>query len=109
MANEVDMKKVEEFLGKVVGDVGGAMAAALVLIGDKLGLWKALAAHGALSFSELAKRTETTERYCREWLNAQAAGGYVTYDAASGRHTLPPEQAMALADDTSPAFVPGLF
>jgi len=109
MANEVDMKKVEEFLGKVVGDVGGAMAAALVLIGDKLGLWKALAAHGALTPSELAKRTETTERYCREWLNAQAAGGYVTYDAASGKYTLPPEHAVALADDNSPAFVPGLF
>src|SRR6478735_9016384 len=109
MANEVDMKKVEEFLGKVVGDVGGAMAAALVLIGDKLGLWKALAAHGALTPSELAKRTETAERYCREWLNAQAAGGYVTYDAASGKYTLPEEQAFALADEDSPAYLPGAF
>ena len=90
MANEVDMKKVEEFLGKVVGDVGAAVASALVVIGDKLGLWKALAAHGALTPAELARRTETSERYCREWLNAQAAGGYVTYDPASGKYTLPP-------------------
>jgi 2-polyprenyl-3-methyl-5-hydroxy-6-metoxy-1,4-benzoquinol methylase len=111
MSNQeaVDMGKLEQFLGKVVGDVGAAMSAALVVIGDRLGLYKALARDGALTPAELAKRTETSERYCREWLNAQAAGGYVTYDAASGKFTLPPEQAMALADDTSPAFVPGLF
>src|SRR2546423_1869653 len=107
MANDkaVDMGKLEQFLGKVVGDVGAAMSAALVVIGDRLGLYKALARDGALTPAELARRTETSERYCREWLNAQAAGGYVTYDAASGKFTLPPEQAMALADDTSPAFV----
>jgi 2-polyprenyl-3-methyl-5-hydroxy-6-metoxy-1,4-benzoquinol methylase len=108
MANDVDMGKLEQFLGKVVGDVGAAMSAALVVIGDRLGLYKALAA-GPLTAAELSKRTETAERYCREWLNAQAAGGYVTYDAASGRYTLPPEQAMALADPDSPAFVPGMF
>ncbi len=112
MANEaqtIDMKKLEDFLHRVVGDVGAALSAALVVIGDKLGLYKALAAHGALTPAELAQRTETSERYCREWLNAQAAGGYVTYDAATGRYTLPFEHAVALADDTSPAFVPGLF
>jgi 2-polyprenyl-3-methyl-5-hydroxy-6-metoxy-1,4-benzoquinol methylase len=105
----VDEKKLNDFLGKVVGDVGAAMSAALVVIGDKLGLYKAMAATGPVTPSDLARRTGTTERYVREWLNAQAAGGYVAYDAASGRFTLPPEQAFALADDTSPASVPGLF
>jgi 2-polyprenyl-3-methyl-5-hydroxy-6-metoxy-1,4-benzoquinol methylase len=105
----VDEKKLNDFLGKVVGDVGAAMSAALVVIGDKLGLYKAMAAAGPVTPAELAHRTETTERYVREWLNAQAAGGYVAYDAASGRFSLPPEQAFALADDTSPASVPGLF
>ena len=111
MANDktVDMKKLENFLHKVVGDVGAAMSAALVVTGDKLGLWKALAAHGAMTPAELAKRTETVERYCREWLNAQASAGYVTYDPASGKFELPLEHAVALADDSSPAFVPGLF
>jgi len=109
MANEVNEAKLQEFLGKVVGDVGSAMSAALVIIGDKLGLYRAMAASGPVTPAELAKRTETTERYIREWLNAQAAGGYVTYDPPTGRYTLPPEQALALADDTSPAFVPGLF
>ncbi len=109
MATEVNDAKLQEFLGKVVTDVGAAMSAALVIIGDKLGLYRAMAASGPITPVELAKRTETTERYVREWLNAQAAGGYVTFDPASGRYTLPPEQALALADDTSPAFVPGLF
>jgi 2-polyprenyl-3-methyl-5-hydroxy-6-metoxy-1,4-benzoquinol methylase len=109
MATELNEAKLQEFLGKVVGDVGAAMSAALVIIGDKLGLYRAMAAAGAVTPAELAQRTETTERYVREWLNAQAAGGYVTYDGASGRYTLPPEQACALADDSSPAFVPGLF
>ncbi len=109
MATEVNDAKLQEFLGKVVTDVGAAMSAALVIIGDKLGLYRAMAASGPITPVELAKRTETTERYVREWLNAQAAGGYVTFDPPSGRYTLPPEQALALADDTSPAFVPGLF
>jgi 2-polyprenyl-3-methyl-5-hydroxy-6-metoxy-1,4-benzoquinol methylase len=105
----VDEKKLNDFLGKVVGDVGAAMSAALVVIGDKLGLYKAMAAAGSVTPGDLARTTGTTERYVREWLNAQAASGYVAYDAASGRFTLPPEQALALADDTSPASVPGLF
>jgi 2-polyprenyl-3-methyl-5-hydroxy-6-metoxy-1,4-benzoquinol methylase len=108
MTTNVDMKKLEQFLGQVVGDVGAAMSAALVVIGDRLGFWRTLA-RGPLSAIELAQKTECAERYCREWLNAQAAGGYLTYDAASGRYALPPEQAMALADADSPAFVPGMF
>jgi 2-polyprenyl-3-methyl-5-hydroxy-6-metoxy-1,4-benzoquinol methylase len=105
----IDETKLNDFLGKVVGDVGAAMSAALVVIGDKLGLYKAMAAAGPVTPGDLAHRTGTSERYIREWLNAQAAGGYVAYDATSGRFTLPPEQAFALSDDTSPASVPGLF
>ncbi len=105
----IDEKKLNDFLGKVVGDVGAAMSAALVVIGDKLGLYKAMAEAGPVDPAELARLTGTAERYVREWLNAQAASGYVIYDAASQRFVLPPEQAFALADDTSPAAVPGLF
>jgi SAM-dependent methyltransferase len=105
----IDQQKLEAFLGKVVEDVGAAMSAALVVIGDKLGLYRALADHGPSTAAELARLTGTAERYVQEWLDAQASGRYVEYDAASGRYTLPPEQAVALSDDTSPAFVPGLF
>ena len=105
----VNEEKLNEFLGKVVCDVGSAASGVLVVIGDKLGLYRAMADGGAVTPTELATRTELSERYVREWLNAQAAGGYVTYDASSGRYTLPPEQAAALADTESPAFVAGLF
>jgi 2-polyprenyl-3-methyl-5-hydroxy-6-metoxy-1,4-benzoquinol methylase len=105
----IDETKLNEFMGRAVGDIGAAISAALVLIGDQLGLYKAMAGAGALTPGELARRTQTTERYVREWLNNQAAGGYVAYDAATGRYTLPPEQATALADESSPAFLPGAF
>ncbi len=105
----IDETKLNQFMGRAVGDIGAAMSAALVLIGDELGLYKAMAAAGPVTPGELAKRTETNERYVREWLNNQAAGGYVTYDPGSGRYTLPPEQAAALADEASPAFIPGAF
>ena len=85
------------------------MNAALIVIGDKLGLYKAMAGAGPMTSAELAAKTKTTERYVREWLSAQAAGGFVTYDAATGKFTLPPEQAMALADEQSPVFLPGIF
>ena len=90
-----------------VGELGATLNAALVVIGDRLGLYKAMAGAGALTPRELADRTQTNERYVREWLNAQAAGGYVTY--ADGRYTLPAEHALALADEDSPAFLPGAF
>jgi 2-polyprenyl-3-methyl-5-hydroxy-6-metoxy-1,4-benzoquinol methylase len=105
----IDENKLGEFMNRVVGDVGAAMSAALVVLGDRLGLYKAMAASGPVTPAELAKRTETAERYVREWLNAQAAGGYVSYDPKTGRYTLPPEQAFALAEELSPAFCPGLF
>src|SRR5574337_962311 len=101
----VDQTKLEQFVGKAVGDLGAALTAALVVIGDKLGLFKAMASASPLTPAELATRTGTAERYVREWLNAQAAAGYVTYDMVSGRYSLSPEQAAALADETSPAFV----
>jgi SAM-dependent methyltransferase len=104
----IDENKLNDFLGKVVGDVGSAMSAALVVIGDELGLWRALAAH-PMTAAELARCTETNERYIREWSNAMAAGGYVTYETATQTYRLEPEQAVALTDSNSPAFVPGLF
>ncbi len=104
----VDEAKLHAFLGKVVGDVGAALSGALVLLGDRLGLWKALAT-GPATAAELAQRSATAERYVREWLDAQAAGGYVEYDAATGRYALPLEHAEALANSDSAAFVPGMF
>ena len=105
----IDDNKLDEFLGKVVGDVGAAMSAALVVVGDELGLWRALASSGPQSPAELARCSGTHERYIREWLNAMAAGGYVAYDKEAQTYHLEPEQAVALADASSPAFVPGLF
>ncbi len=91
-----DESKLHAFLGRVVGDLGAAMHATLVVIGDKLGLYKAMVDAGPVTPAELAERTGTTERYVREWLNANAASGYVVHHADSGRFELPPEQAFAL-------------
>src|SRR5436309_5111065 len=92
----VDADKLERFVMRAIDEVGATLNAALVVMGDRLGLYRALAAAGALTPAELARRTGTAERYVREWLNAQAAGGYVAYDATEGRYSLPPEQAVAL-------------
>src|SRR4051794_3638540 len=105
----VDGDKLMQFVFRAVDEVGAALNAALVVMGDKLGLYRALAGAGALSPAELADRTGTAERYVREWLNAQAAGGYVAYDPDSGRYALPPEQTVALTDSDSPAYLPGFF
>jgi SAM-dependent methyltransferase len=106
---EVDGDKLMQFVFRAVDEVGATLNSALVVMGDKLGLYRALAGAGGLSPSELAQRTATSERYVREWLNAQAAGGYVDYDPDSGRYTLPPEQTVALTDPDSPAYLPGFF
>jgi SAM-dependent methyltransferase len=106
---EVDGDKLMQFVFRAVDEVGATLNAALVVMGDKLGWYRALAATGGLSPTELAERTGTAERYAREWLNAQAAGGYVVYDPDSGLYSLPPEQAVALTDPNSPAYLPGLF
>ncbi|HET7466940.1 MAG TPA: class I SAM-dependent methyltransferase [Candidatus Dormibacteraeota bacterium] len=104
-----DMDKLMAFLGQVIGELGATVNAGLIVAGDRLGLYKAMAGAGPISSAELAEKTGTAERYIREWLNAQAAGGYVTYDPATQKYELPPEQAMALADENSPAFVGGAF
>jgi 2-polyprenyl-3-methyl-5-hydroxy-6-metoxy-1,4-benzoquinol methylase len=104
----VDESKLMEFVGKAVGDLGSALTATLVNVGDRLGLYKAMAGAGPLSAAELAMRTSTTERYVAEWLAAQAASGYVDYEG-DGRYRLPDEQAEALANDMSPACVLGGF
>jgi SAM-dependent methyltransferase len=105
----VDPAKLEAFVFKAVDEVGATLNAALVVMGDKLGLYRAMAGAGPLDPGEIAQRAGVTERYVREWLNAQAAGGFVEYDGASGRYTLPPEQANALTDEDSPAYLPGFF
>src|ERR1700730_1066800 len=98
----INEAKLHEFMMKAVGEMGAAMNTALILVGDKLGLYKAMAGAGPMTSGEVAAKTNTAERYVREWLSAQAAGGFVTYDAATGRYTLPPEQAFAMADESSP-------
>ncbi len=100
--------KLMEFVGQAVADVGAMLGGAMVVIGDKLGLYRAMKGAGPLTPSELAALTDTEERYVREWLSAQAARGYVTYDGA-GRFTLPDEHAVPLTDETSPACVIGAF
>jgi SAM-dependent methyltransferase len=105
----IDGAKLEAFVFRAVDEIGATLNAALVVMGDKLGLYRALAGAGPLTPDELAQRTGTAERYVREWLNNQAAGGYVEYDPATGRYTLPPEQAVALTDESSPAYLPGFF
>ena len=106
---ELDLEKLNEFVFRAVDEVGATLNTALVVMGDRLGLYRALAGAGPLTPAELARRTGTAERYVREWLNAQAAGGYVEYDADSCRYSLPPEQAIALTDESSPAYLPGFF
>jgi len=106
---QIDQAKLEKFMGQALGELGAGMNAALVIIGDKLGLYKAMAGAGPMTSAELAQKTGTTERYVREWLSAQAAGGFVTYDAATRRFTLPDEQAFALAVEDSPAYLPGAY
>jgi 2-polyprenyl-3-methyl-5-hydroxy-6-metoxy-1,4-benzoquinol methylase len=105
----VNPDRLNELLGKAVIDFGATFHAALVRIGDKLGLYKALAAGGPQTPAELAKATSTTERYVREWLSNQAAGGYVDYDSSTGKFQLTEEQAFTFADESSPVFLPGAF
>jgi SAM-dependent methyltransferase len=104
----IDEAKLNEFLGKAVGDLGAAMSSTLMLAGDRLGFYKELA-KGALTSTELARRTQTNERYVREWLGNQGAGGYVQFDPASNEWSLSPEQALCLADPNGPVDLPGAY
>lgn len=114
MSSAVQTRPINEdqmnaFLGKVVGDFGAALGASLVYIGQKLGLFKAMAEAGPISADQLAERTSTNARYIREWLINQAANGYCEYDPGTQRFSLSPEQAVALTDESSPFFVGGGF
>ena len=104
----IDQDKLDEFLGKFVADFGATFNAGMVVIGEKLGLYKALAKK-PMNSKELAAATGTDERYVREWLSSQAAGGYVNYNPLSRAFSLSEEQAMALAEEGSPAYLPGAF
>ena len=104
----MDETKMMEFVNTAVGDVGAVLGGAMVVIGDKSSLYRCMAGAGSLTAAELASRTGTAERYVREWLSAQAARGYVSYDG-DGRFSLPDEHAIPLTDETSPACVIGAF
>jgi SAM-dependent methyltransferase len=107
-APAIDMDKLNAFIGQFVTDLGAAVHTGMVVIGEKLGLYKALA--GAPSTpAQLAAKTKTDERYLREWLASQAAGGYITYDEKTGKFSLSEEQAFTLATEDSPAYLPGAF
>ncbi len=105
---DLDVDKLMSFVFRAVDEVGATLNAALVVMGDKLGYYRALA-QAPSTPSRLAEATGTAEPYTREWLNAQAAGGIVTYDATTGLYTLPAEHAVAMTDESSPAFLPGFF
>jgi SAM-dependent methyltransferase len=109
MAATVDEGRLEALMGRAVADMGAAVSAPLLLIGERLGLYKAMAGGGPLTPSDVALRAGASERYVREWLANQAAGGYVDYDADTDRYELNPEQALALADEDSPFYVLGFY
>jgi SAM-dependent methyltransferase len=104
----IDMNKLNDFIGQFVTDLGAAVHTGMVVIGEKLGLYKALVGE-ALSSAQLAAKTKTDERYLREWLASQAAGGYITYDARTDKFSLSEEQVFTLATEDSPAYLPGAF
>jgi SAM-dependent methyltransferase len=106
---QIDPNTLEQLLGKMVGDLGAAVNGALVMIGERLGLYRALAEQGALDAPELARATGVAERYVQEWLSAQAAMGYVSYDTEAGRFHLSPEQTAVFADRESPFLMTGGF
>jgi len=108
-ATQVDQAKLEAFMGQAVTDMGAVISAPLMLIGERLGLYRAMAHSGPLTSSELAERSGAAERYVREWLANQAAGGYVSYDPETERYTLPDEHALALADEDSPFYILGIY
>ena len=102
----IDQRKLDALLGATVADLSAGYGGVMISLGYKLGLYRAMAGAGPLSSAEVARRSECAERYVREWLNSQVAGGYVTYHPSSETYELSPEQAMVLADDTSPVFIP---
>src|SRR5579885_3178345 len=109
MRMHIEETKLNDLIGRMLNEAGAAMSIGLVLLGDKYGLYKRLAADGPLSSAELARRTGTAERYVREWAAAQAAAGYINFDPQAERFSISAEQAALLADDNGPAFFPAIF
>jgi 2-polyprenyl-3-methyl-5-hydroxy-6-metoxy-1,4-benzoquinol methylase len=105
----VNQDKLNQFLGKFVADAGASLHGPTVLIGEQLGLYKALASGGPLTSEELAKKTGTNERLIREWLAGQAASGYVNYDSSTAKFSMTAEQEFTLANEESPVYIPGIF
>src|SRR5580704_12800083 len=106
----LDQGKLNEFVGKFASDFGASLHAPTIILGEKLGLYKAMAEAGKeISARELASKTGTRERYVAEWLAAQAASGYAMYNPVTHKYWLTPEQAFTLADESSPAYLPGAF
>src|ERR1700746_1096647 len=108
MVPAIDMNKLNTFIGQFVTDLGAAVHAGMVVIGEKLGLYKALA-EGPMTAGQLAAKTKTDERYVREWLASQAAGRYIIYDEMTEKFSMSEEQVFALANEDSPAYLPGAF
>src|SRR5919206_1531570 len=108
--NAIDQNKIQQFMNKAVGDIAGSSTAMLIIIGERLGLYRAMAkANGPVSVKELAEKTGTVERLLREWLANQVASGYIEYDLSSKKYWLPPEHALALADENSSLYLQGIF
>ena len=107
--NTVDEAKLNEFIGQMLGDLGGASSIAMVRIGDALGFYKTLHTKGPMTCEQLAKTAKVSERYLREWLSHQAASNYLAYDPKSATFALPPEQAMVFANEESPVYMMGGF
>ncbi|MEZ0268843.1 MAG: methyltransferase domain-containing protein [Nitrososphaeraceae archaeon] len=108
--NAIDQNKIQQFMNKAVGDIAGGSTAMLVIIGERLGLYKAMSqANSPISVKELADKTGTVERLVSEWLANQVASGYIEYDPSSRKYRLPPEHALALADEDSPLYLQGIF
>lgn len=105
----VDEGRLNQFIGRMLGDLGGAASIAMVRMGDALGLYRALHAKGSMTCRELAQEADVNERYLREWLSHQAASNYLSYDPPSGKFTLPAEQAMVFAAEDSPVYMLGGF
>ena len=108
-ASAVDADKLNQFIGQMLSDLGGAASVAMVRIGDALGLYKTLHAGGPLTCAELARTAKVDERYLREWLSHQAASNYLAYDPKTGKFSMPPEQAMVFANEESPVYMMGGF
>src|SRR6185437_978687 len=104
-SNNIDQSKLEEFMTKAVGDMASSLGAMMIILGDRLGLYKAMAESGPITSEELSAQTKTAERYIREWLASQAAAGYITYNLKDKTFSLSPENAMVLANEDSPAFI----